>query len=70
MTPKKDADMTVRDMMARDPVTLERNDTLDLAEDIMNLGRIRHMPVEDEPNKRLLRKQASAIILGYVPDKK
>jgi CBS domain-containing protein len=34
--------------MTRDPIILGRNDTLDLAEDIMNLRRIRHMPVVDE----------------------
>ena len=43
-----DADLTVRDSMTRDPIILGRNDTLDLAEDIMNLRRIRHMPVVDE----------------------
>jgi len=43
-----DADLTVRDIMTSDPIILGRNDTLDLAEDIMNLRRIRHMPVVDE----------------------
>ena len=43
-----DADLTVRDIMTRHPIILGRNDTLDLAEDIMNLRRIRHMPVVDE----------------------
>lgn len=47
MARKSPATMTVRDLMARDPVTLDRNETLDLAESIMNLGRIRHMPVVD-----------------------
>jgi len=37
--------MRVRDVMQRDVVTLECNDTLDLVEDLMNLGRIRHMPI-------------------------
>jgi CBS domain-containing protein len=37
--------MRVRDVMARDPVTLNENDRLDLADDIMTLGRIRHLPV-------------------------
>ena len=40
--------MTVRDLMAKNPAALERNETLDLAESVMNLGRIRHMPVVDE----------------------
>jgi len=39
------ANKTVRDIMAKDPVTLGRDDTLDLARDIMTLGRIRHFPV-------------------------
>lgn len=47
MARKSAATMTVRNLMARDPVTLDRNETLDLAESIMNLGRIRHMPVVD-----------------------
>ena len=34
--------------MAQNPATLGRNETLDLAESIMNLGRIRHMPVVDD----------------------
>jgi len=37
--------MNVGDLMQRDVVTLEADDTLDLAEDVMRLGRIRHMPV-------------------------
>lgn len=38
--------MQVRDLMQRDVVTLRATDTLDLADDIMRLGRIRHLPVE------------------------
>ena len=48
MTQQIEATVTVRDLMARDPATLGRNETLDLAESIMNLGRIRHMPVVDD----------------------
>jgi CBS domain-containing protein len=48
MTQQMKATVTVRDLMARDPATLGRNETLDLAESIMNLGRIRHMPVVDD----------------------
>ena len=33
--------------MQRDVVTLDASDTLDLADDIMRLGRIRHLPVID-----------------------
>ena len=45
MAEKTKAKLTVRDLMANNPTTLDLNETLDLAEDIMNLGRIRHMPV-------------------------
>ena len=37
--------MLVRDLMEREVVTLDAADSLDLADDIMRLGRIRHMPV-------------------------
>jgi CBS domain-containing protein len=37
--------MDVRDFMRREVVTLEADDSLDLAEGIMRLGRIRHLPV-------------------------
>jgi CBS domain-containing membrane protein len=37
--------MLVRDLMQREVVTLKVNDSLGLADDIMQLGRIRHMPV-------------------------
>jgi CBS domain-containing membrane protein len=35
----------VREIMAGTPVTLKPDDTLDLANDIISLGRIRHIPV-------------------------
>ena len=37
--------MLVRDLMQHDVVTLKLNDSLGLADDIMELGRIRHLPV-------------------------
>ncbi|MBI3785671.1 MAG: CBS domain-containing protein [Deltaproteobacteria bacterium] len=37
--------MLVRDLMHTEVVTLEASDHLDLADNIMRLGRIRHMPV-------------------------
>ncbi|MGE0521018.1 MAG: CBS domain-containing protein [Candidatus Binatia bacterium] len=37
--------LRVADHMTADPVTLQLSDHLDLASDIMALGRIRHMPV-------------------------
>lgn len=40
--------LRVRDVMTSDVVTLTRNDKLASASDVMNLGRIRHLPVLDE----------------------
>ncbi len=37
--------MRVNDLMAREVVTLDASEKLDLAEGIMRLGRIRHLPV-------------------------
>jgi len=37
--------MLVRDLMTRDVVTLEEDENLLLADDVMRLGRIRHLPV-------------------------
>ncbi len=36
---------TVREVMSSEVTTLEINDNLRIADDVMNLGRIRHMPV-------------------------
>ena len=37
----------VREIMMGSPVTLRPEDTLDLANDVISLGRIRHIPVVD-----------------------
>ena len=37
--------MKVKDIMVRDVATLDVGDELSLANDIMKLGRIRHLPV-------------------------
>jgi len=37
----------VREIMMGSPVTLKPEDTLDLANDVISLGRIRHIPVVD-----------------------
>jgi len=37
----------VRDLMTREVLTLERNEKLSLADDVMRLGRVRHLPVVD-----------------------
>ena len=44
-------DMKVKDLMQTDIVTLRTNDTLDIAEDIMSLGRLRHLPVIQVGNR-------------------
>ena len=36
---------TVREIMMGSPVTLKPDDTMDLANDIISLGRIRHIPI-------------------------
>lgn len=41
----------VREIMMGSPVTLKPDDTLDLANDIISLGRIRHIPVVENGNK-------------------
>ena len=48
------AALHVRDIMSRDVTTLKRNDQLTLADDIMNLGRIRHLPVMDDDERHLV----------------
>ena len=40
--------LLVRDAMTKDVVTLDRNEKLTHADDVMRLGRIRHLPVIDE----------------------
>ena len=37
----------VRDVMQEHPATLDVGDTLDLADDVMRLGRVRHFPILD-----------------------
>ena len=65
------SDTTVKDIMTKEVSTLGRNDTLDLADDIMNLARIRHLPVLDEGrvvgvvSQRDLFRSALAAALGY-----
>jgi len=38
----------VRDLMTVDLVTIGRNEKLQIADDVMRLGRIRHLPVVDD----------------------
>jgi CBS domain-containing membrane protein len=63
----------VRDAMTADPTNLKRNDKLTLADDIMRLGRVRHLPVLDDDDQTLvgivtqrdLFRDALAQALGY-----
>ncbi len=43
--------MKVKDLMRTHVVTLHFMDMLGVAEDIMNMGRIRHLPVVDTDNR-------------------
>jgi len=45
--------LRVRDLMTREVATLKPNDKLSVAEDVMRLGRIRHLPVvaDDDDGK-------------------
>jgi CBS domain-containing membrane protein len=66
-------ELRVRDVMTADATTLKRNDKLTLADDIMRLGRIRHLPVVDDDGQLLvgivsqrdLFRDALAQALGY-----
>jgi CBS domain-containing protein len=44
-------ELFVRDLMTRDVVTLRPTDKLSTAEDVMHLGRMRHMPVLDDDGR-------------------
>jgi CBS domain-containing membrane protein len=47
-------ELRVRDAMTKEVTTLKRNDILTLASDIMQLGRIRHLPVLEDDSSRLV----------------
>ena len=65
--------MTVRDWMTSEVSSVRRNDKLTIADDVMQLGRIRHMPVLDDHSddlvgivsQRDLFRGALARALGY-----
>ncbi len=44
----------VKDVMTREVTTLLRNEKLTLADDLMNLGRIRHLPVLDDDGRKVI----------------
>jgi CBS domain-containing protein len=63
--------MKVKDIMIKEVATLDVNDELSLANDIMRLGRIRHLPVVDGAklvgivSERDLFRRSLAQALGY-----
>ncbi len=44
----------VQDVMTSEVTTLKRNEKLTLADDVMQLGRIRHLPVLDDDGQELV----------------
>lgn len=44
-------DLTARDLMSEDLITLKVNEDLNLAETVMRLGRIRHLPVVNDKDQ-------------------
>jgi CBS domain-containing membrane protein len=65
-------DLRVCDVMTQEVTTLKRNDQLSLANDIMQLGRVRHLPVLEDDGRlagilsqRDLFRGALAHALGY-----
>ena len=68
--------MKVKDLMRTNVVTLHSSDALGIAEDIMNMGRIRHLPVVDADNRvvgivtqRDLYKASISSVLGFAQAK-
>jgi CBS domain-containing protein len=65
------SDVKVKEVMTKEVSTLGRNDTLDIADNLMTLERIRHLPVLDEGrvvgvvSQRDLFRSALAAALGY-----
>jgi CBS domain-containing membrane protein len=62
----------VSDLMTRDVATLQRNDQLSIADDVMRLGQVRHLPVLGDDDElegiishRDLLHGALARVLGY-----
>lgn len=65
------AGKTVADVMTRGVTTLDRNDSLEVAHDLMALARIRHLPVVEDGrvvgvvSERDVLRRALASSLGY-----
>jgi len=68
--------MKVKDVMRRSVVTLSADDNLSVADDVMTMGRIRHLPVVDSRRRvvglvtqRDLYKAAISSVLGFTKAK-
>ena len=74
MSAKSEPDLTVRDFMTTHPQVLSRDETLDLADDVMTMGRIRHIPILDNGelvgiiSQRDMFRSAAVAALGFVGD--
>ena len=64
---KKPKAGTVGEIMMGSPVTLAPNDTLDLANDVISLGRIRHIPVLE--NGKLVGLISERDLMGAASDR-
>jgi len=69
--------MKVKDVMQKDVFTLSKGDCLDVAENIMTLGRIRHLPIIDDKGllvglvtQRDLLRASVASVLGFTQSAK
>ena len=68
--------MKVKDVMRSSVVTLHESDSMNVADDVMSMGRIRHLPVVDSQRRvvgivtqRDLYKAAISSVLGFNPSK-
>ncbi len=68
--------MKVKDLMRTHIATLRSDDALDVAEDIMRMGRVRHLPVVDAKgwlvgilSQRDLFKASISSVLGFTQEK-
>jgi CBS domain-containing protein len=51
---KSSSPFFVRDLMSHEVTTVRSNDRLSLVDDVMRLGRIRHLPVVDDDDEKKL----------------
>lgn len=54
MAAEQTAELRVRDVMSTDVTTIRRNDALSMADEVMKLGRVRHLPVVDDDDDKLV----------------